>query len=95
MVKLYFSIIPLYALLYELLELLNPGEFNGMHYENYSGALRVFKIYIDFLYYSHVCIGSAGFGDIYPNSWYIRILVFSETLLSVAFCNILFSNWIS
>jgi hypothetical protein len=45
----------------------------------------VIKSFIVFLYYSTTTITSTGYGDVYPDAWYLYLLVASEMLLGVLY----------
>ncbi|CAL5995948.1 Ion_channel domain-containing protein [Hexamita inflata] len=95
MTTLYLSLVFLYALTYTFYEIIDPGHFNGIDQTFYSGLFRPLQMFVDFLYFSNVCQASVGFGDVSPTSGYGRLTTFSQSLISVAFLSILFSNWIS
>ncbi|KAH0571501.1 Ion channel domain-containing protein [Spironucleus salmonicida] len=92
---LYFSLVMLFALIYTEIEVGSPNSFNGISIVNYTGCLRTIQQYFDFIYFSSVCQSSVGFGDINPRVALSRFFVFPQTLISVAYLSILFSNWIS
>lgn len=45
----------------------------------------VIKSFVVFIYYSTATITSTGYGDVYPNSWYLYLLVSTEMLLGVLY----------
>ena len=95
MVFLYLSTVFLYALLYMLLEVADPGKFSGIDVNQHKGPLRMVKMFANFLYFSSVSQASIGFGDISSTSDYGRVVVLTQAMLSVVYLSILFSNWIS
>lgn len=95
MVVLYLSLVFLYGLVYTFYEIMDPGQFNGIDTTYYAGILRPLQMYVDFIYFSNVCQASVGFGDVSPKTGYGRLTAFTQSIISVGFLSILFSNWIS
>ncbi|WP_041274386.1 potassium channel family protein [Desulforamulus reducens] len=64
----------LYALLYKLLTLVNPGSFHGLAPDSHN---------LDFLYYSLNNITTTGYGDIYPLTKTAKFLSLTEIILGL------------
>jgi voltage-gated potassium channel len=47
---------------------------------------------LDFLYFSAITITTVGFGDIVPNSQFVRFVVIVETLLGIVLIGVFVSR---
>eukprot|EP00037_Helgoeca_nana_P012311 m.111600 g.111600 ORF g.111600 m.111600 type:complete len:254 (+) comp21373_c0_seq7:392-1153(+) len=82
----YLSTIVLYAGIYTLLHRYQPDVWAGADAEGpLTSDDYVIKSFIVFLYYSTTTITSTGYGDVYPDAWYLYLLVASEMLLGVLY----------
>eukprot|EP00035_Acanthoeca_spectabilis_P011266 m.198222 g.198222 ORF g.198222 m.198222 type:complete len:313 (-) comp15291_c0_seq4:1269-2207(-) len=82
----YLSTIVLYAGIYTLLHRYQPDSWSGAETGRaLSSEDYVVKSFIIFLYYSTTTITSTGYGDVYPEAWYLYLLVSSEMLLGVLY----------
>ena len=95
MIMLYVSLLINYALVYTMLITASPNSLNGVDSTNYNPALLTLQRFFDCLYFSAVCVSSIGYGDMAFTSDIGRIINFTQSITSVAFLSILFSNWIS
>eukprot|EP00035_Acanthoeca_spectabilis_P011269 m.198324 g.198324 ORF g.198324 m.198324 type:complete len:293 (-) comp15291_c0_seq9:1273-2151(-) len=91
----YLSTIVLYAGIYTLLHRYQPDSWSGAETGRaLSSEDYVVKSFIIFLYYSTTTITSTGYGDVYPEAWYLYLLVSSEMLLGVLYQAGIFSRGI-
>eukprot|EP00038_Savillea_parva_P032035 m.93246 g.93246 ORF g.93246 m.93246 type:complete len:272 (+) comp9991_c0_seq3:284-1099(+) len=82
----YLSTIVLYAGIYTLLHRYQPDVWSGSQLQGkITSDDYVIKSFVVFIYYSTATITSTGYGDVYPNSWYLYLLVSTEMLLGVLY----------
>jgi hypothetical protein len=80
----------------EQIERIVNNNANGSKVIEYQKQ-NVNDVYIDCLYFSVVCITTAGFGDISPSLWYSKLFTALEILTGLSIfvfaLGMLFSNW--
>jgi hypothetical protein len=85
-VALYLLLGLIWAMLYVIIDEINPGTFNGIEPGHWTRNLA------DFTYFSFVALSTLGFGDISPTYPVARFLVYMEALIGQFYLAILVAS---